>query len=53
VPVTVKIGETEWQTSLLPQGKTGTYLLAIKASVRKAEGIEEGSVITAVLSVRK
>ena len=51
VPVTVKIGETEWQTSLFPQGKTGTYLLAIKASVRKEEEIEEGSVITAAVTV--
>lgn len=53
VPVTVKIGETEWQTSLFPQGKTGSYLFAIKASVRQAEGIEDGSVMTAMVSVRK
>lgn len=53
VPVRVKIGETEWETSLFPQGKSGTYLFAIKASVRKAEGIEEGRVITAVVSIRK
>lgn len=52
VPVTIRIGDTEWQTSLFPQGKTGTYLLAIKASVRKAENIEEGSTITAVVSIK-
>jgi len=53
VPVRVKIGETEWETSLFPQGKTGTYLFAIKASVRKVEGIEEGSVIAAMVFRRR
>lgn len=53
VPVKVKIGETEWDTSLFPEGKTGSYLFAIKASVRKAEGIEDGCVVTAAVSIRK
>ena len=52
VPVRISIGETEWETSLFPQGKTGTYLFALKASVRKAEGIEEGHVIRAEISLR-
>lgn len=53
VPVTLRIGDTEWQTSLFPQGKTGTYLLAIKGSVRKAERIEEGTEVTVAVSIRK
>jgi len=53
VPVRIRIGETEWETSLFPQGKTGTYLFALKASVRKAEGIEEGRVVTATVVLRK
>ncbi|AXQ31620.1 DUF1905 domain-containing protein [Solimonas sp. K1W22B-7] len=53
MPVRVKIGETEWETSLFPQGKTGTYLFAIKASVRKAEGIEEGAVVRAEVFLRR
>ena len=52
VPVRIRIGETEWETSLFPQGKTGTYLFALKASVRKVEGIEEGHVIRAEISLR-
>ena len=40
VPVRIRIGETEWETSLFPEGKSGTYLFAIKAGARKAEGIE-------------
>ena len=53
VPVRIKVGETEWETSLFPEGKSGTYLFAIKASVRKAEGIEEGDAITAEVVLRK
>lgn len=40
IPVTVRIGETEWKTSLFP--KDGLYLVPIKAIVRKAEQLEEG-----------
>lgn len=53
VPVKIRIGDTEWETSLFPQGKTGTYLFAIKAGVRKAEGIEEGKMVTAEITIRK
>lgn len=53
VPVKITVGDTEWETSLFPEGKSGTFIFAIKASVRKAEGIEEGSNITAQIVVRK
>lgn len=46
IPVTVTIGESTWKTSLFPS-KDGTYLLPIKASVRKAQGIGEGDRIEA------
>ena len=46
IPVTVSIGESTWKTSLFPS-KDGSYLLPIKASVRKAEGIDEGSRVEA------
>lgn len=39
IPVTVRIGKTEFTTSLFP--KDGLYLVPIKASVRKAENLEE------------
>ncbi|MDM4769028.1 DUF1905 domain-containing protein [Solimonas sp. SE-A11] len=52
VPLRIRVGETEWETSLFPEGKAGTYLFAIKASVRKAEGIEEGNTITAQVFLR-
>ena len=38
VPVHARIGETEWQTSLIP--KNGGYLLPVKDSVRNVENLE-------------
>ena len=39
VRVTASIGSTEWQTSIFPDSKTGTYLLPIKSDVRKKQKI--------------
>ena len=44
IPVRVRIGETEWNTSLFP--KDDRYLVPIKDRVRKAERLEEGDVVT-------
>lgn len=52
IPVRIRIGETEWETSLFPARRTRSYLFAIKASVRKDQGIVDGSRITAYVSVR-
>lgn len=49
IPVTVRIGKTEWQTSLFP--KDDCYLVPIKASVRKAENIEEGDNVTIQIEI--
>jgi hypothetical protein len=43
VPVTVRIGGTEWRTSLFP--KEGRYLVPLKDAVRRAEGIGVGDVV--------
>ena len=50
IPVKVQIGKTEWKTSLFP--KDGHYLVPIKASVRKAENLEEGDNVTLRLEVQ-
>ena len=50
IPVHVRIGDTEWKTSLFP--KDGRYLVPIKASVRKAENLEEGHNVTVQLEER-
>jgi hypothetical protein len=51
IRVRVKIGDTEWNTSLFPERKSKSYLFAIKADVRKAEDIDEGDRITAALHI--
>ena len=50
IPVRARVGETEWKTSLFP--KDGRYLVPVKASVRKAERLEEGEEIAVRLEVR-
>ncbi|MCC6455908.1 MAG: DUF1905 domain-containing protein [Caldilineaceae bacterium] len=49
IPVHVRIGKTEWKTSLWPQ--EDRYIVPIKASVRKAERLEEGDTVTIRLGV--
>jgi len=44
IPVRVEIGDTEWTTSLWP--KDGGYVVPLKDFVRKAEGLDEGDVVT-------
>ena len=50
IPVTGQIGDTRWTTSLFP--KDDQYIVPIKASVRRAENLEEGDVVTVRLTVR-
>ena len=50
IPVEVRIGKTKWKTSMWP--KDGGYIVTIKASVRKAEKLEEGDTVTIRLDVR-
>ena len=40
IPVHVRIGRTEWKTSLFP--KEGRYLVPIRMSVQKSEKLEVG-----------
>ena len=48
IPVEVQIGDTEWSTALWP--KDGRYVVPLKAAARRAEGLEEGDVVTVLLS---
>lgn len=45
IRVRVKVGKTSWDTSVFPDSKSGTYLLPVKASVRRKEGIEDGDAV--------
>jgi hypothetical protein len=49
IPVRARIGDTECTTSLFP--KDGLYLVPVKASVRKAERLEEGDKVNVRLEV--
>ena len=51
VRVSATIGSTTWQTSIFPDKKAGSFLLPVKAEVRKAEGIETGDMVDFVLEV--
>jgi hypothetical protein len=48
VRVSVTIGSSTWQTSVFPNAD-GSYALPIKRSVRRAENIEAGDVVTVYL----
>jgi hypothetical protein len=49
IPVGVRIGGTEFTTSLWP--KDGGYVLPLKDAVRRAEGIELGATVTATITI--
>lgn len=49
VPATVTIGATTWETALWP--KDGSYVVPLKAWVRKAEGIDDGEPVSVELVV--
>ena len=40
--VSVILGKTVWKTSIFPDNSKGTYLLPLKAAVRKSEKVEAG-----------
>lgn len=51
LPVTVTIGETTWQTSIFSDKYSKSYLLPLKAVVRKKEDIFVEDEITVSLTV--
>jgi len=51
VRVTATIGSTSWSTSVFPDKQTRSYVLPVKAAVRRAEAIDDGDVVTARLVV--
>ena len=50
IPVRVRIGTTEWETSLFP--KDGAYVVPVKDVIRQAEALTDGMVVTVRLSIR-
>lgn len=52
LPVTATIGKTSWQTSVFPDKRSGTYLMPLKAQVRKKEEILEGDTVAFTIEMR-
>jgi len=49
LPVAVTVGSTTWHTSIFPDSKTDTYLLPVKAEIRKKEQLSpEKTVLFAI-----
>ena len=49
--VVVTIGGTTWKTSVFPDSKSGSFVLAIKKDVRQAEKLEAGVGVEVKLKV--
>lgn len=51
VKVRVRVGSTTWTTSLFPSSEQKSYILPMKAAVRKAESIREGDAVAVTLEL--
>lgn len=49
LPVNATAGKSRWKTSIFPD--KGTYLLPVKAQIRKAEGINDGDSVNLELEI--
>lgn len=49
IPALVRVGNTEWKTSLFP--KDGRYLVPIRMSAQRAERLKEGDTIRIRLKI--
>jgi hypothetical protein len=52
LPVSVTIGKTTWETSIFPDKQSGSYILPLKAKIRKAEGIGDSATVSFSLRLR-
>lgn len=51
VRVKVKIGASEWRTSVFPSKESGGYVLPIKKAMRTAEGLRVGDEANITLEI--
>jgi Domain of unknown function (DUF1905) len=51
VKVRVGLNDTYWDTSIFPHKESGGWMLPIKASVRKAEGVGAGDEVTLAIEL--
>lgn len=51
IPVIVTIGKSTWKTSVFPDSKSDSFVLPIKAKVRKAEDIAHSQIVSFTLQI--
>ena len=51
IRVEVTLGKAKWKTSIFPDKRSGTYVLPLKAAVRRAEGIDAGDTVSFTLAI--
>lgn len=49
--VTARIGEVTWKTSLFADRKAGSFLLPVKADVRRRSGVTAGQVVAYAVEI--
>ena len=52
VRVRATIGTTSWETSVFPDTRSGSYLLPVKAAVRRAQDLDDGDVARVTVATR-
>ncbi len=52
LPVVATLGKTTWKTSIFPDKQSGSYLLPLKALVRKKEGVFSGDKVSFSIEVK-
>lgn len=51
VPVEVRVGASTWRTSLFPDRRTRSYLLPVRASIRRQQHLQASDTVTVGLLV--
>lgn len=51
IAVVATVGNTTWKTSVFPDSKSGSFVLAIKKDVRKAEKLRADAMVEVKLRV--
>ena len=51
IRVKVTCGGSEWRTSIFPDSRSGSYVLPVKAAIRRAESITVGDTVPFHLSI--
>jgi hypothetical protein len=52
VRVRAAIGDTEWEASVFPDTKTTSFLLPVKAAVRREQRVSEGDLVAVTIMTR-